>query len=544
MKKSLLFILLIIATVAFVQAQNKKLEVYIQKTDTIMEDGVVINVSSDDAEQENDEMDDLYDDDLDIGYEYVDASEINIVNLGMRFRGIAIPANATIDSAFIVIHSHEGKSATDVANITIRGEKNTNPVTFTMDSLITKRPKTATSVRWAIAEEWGLYTKHRTPDIKSLVQEIVNMQGWISGNAVAFILEGENQGVSEAENAREFESFENIADPEDGGDGQNHPERVPQLVVYYSEKSGPTDNEKLEVYIQKTDTIMEEGVVINVSSDDAEQENDEMDDLYDDDLDIGYQYVDASKINIVNLGLRFRGITIPAGATIDSAFIVVHSHEGKSADDVAKITIKGEKNKNPGTFTMDSLITKRPKTSASVRWEIAQEWGLYTKHRTPDIKSVVQEIIGVQGWNSGNAMAFILEGENQGVSEAENAREFESFENIADPEDGGDGQNHPERVPKLVVYYKSGTTAVKKQIGAEPVVNVYPNPVNNGKLNFDLSENHFETFSIYDITGKMVKGGQVQSTRQTIDVSEINKGIFFIRFTGETGSVTRKIIIN
>jgi hypothetical protein len=193
---------------------------------------------------------------------------------------------------------------------------------------------------------------------------------------------------------------------------------------------------------------------------------------------------------------------------------------------------------------MDSLITKRPKTSASVRWEIAQEWGLYTKHRTPDIKSVVQEIIGVQGWNSGNAMAFILEGENQGVSEAENAREFESFENIADPEDGGDGQNHPERVPQLVVYYKSGTTAVKKQIDAEPEVNVYPNPVNNGKLNFDLSENRFETFSIYDITGKMVKGGQVQSTRQTIDVSEINKGIFFIRFTGETGSVTRKIIIN
>jgi len=544
MKSLLLYFFLFLFFTSSVFAQSKKLEVYIQKTDTIMEEGVVINVSSDDAEQENDEMDDLFDDDLDIGYEYVDASEINIVNLGLRFRGITIPSGATIDSAFIVIHSHEGKSATDVANITIRGEKNTNPVTFTMDSLITKRPKTSTSLRWAIAEEWGLYTKHRTPDIKSLVQEIVNMQGWASGNAVAFILEGENQGVSEAENAREFESFENIADPEDGGDGQNHPERVPQLVVYYSEKSGPTGNEKLAVYIQKTDTIMEEGVVINVSSDDAEQENDEMDDLYDDDLDIGYEYVDASEINIVNLGLRFRGITIPADATIDSAFIVIHSHEGKSASDVANITIAGEKNANPETFTMEALITARLKTSAMVRWEIAEEWGLYTKHRTPDIKSVVQEIIGLSGWKSGNAISFIMSGENQGVSESENAREFESFENIADPEDGGDGQNHPERVPQLLVYYKKGTTAVKKQIGAESVINVYPNPINSGKLNFDLLGNRYETFSIHDITGKMVKNGQVESTRQTIDVSEINKGIFFIRFTGETGSVTRKIIIN
>jgi len=489
-------------------------------------------------------MDDLYDDDLDIGYEYVDASTINIVNLGLRYRGINIPAGATIDSAFIVIHSHEGKSATDAANITIRGEKNTNAETFTMDALITDRPKTSTSVRWEVAEEWGLYTKHRSPDIKSVVQEIIGLQGWNSGNAMAFIMEGENQGVSEAENAREMESFENIADPEDGGDGQNHPERVPQLVVYYSEPAGTTDNEKLEVYIQKTGTIEEDGVVINVSSDDAEQENDAMDDLYDDDLDIGYEYVDASTINIVNLGLRFRGITIPADAAIDSAYIVIHSHEGKSATDAANITIRGEKNTNAETFTMDALITDRPKTSASVRWEVAEEWGLYTKHRSPDIKSVVQEIIGLQGWNSGNAMAFIMEGENQGVSEAENAREMESFENIADPEDGGDGQNHPERVPQLVIYYKSGTTAVKKQVGAEPVVNVYPNPVNNGKLNFDLSENRFETFSIYDITGKNVKNGLIESTRQTIDVSEINKGIFFIRFTGEIGSVTRKIIIN
>ncbi len=544
MKSTLLNLFLLLIFTSSVFAQSKKLEVSIQKTGTIEEDSVIINVSSDDAEQENDAMDDLFDDDLDIGYEYKDASEINIVYLGLRFRGITIPAGATIDSAFIVIHSHEGKSATDIANITIAGEKNASPETFAMEALITDRPKTSASVRWEIAEEWGLYTKHRTPDIKSVVQEIIGLSGWNSGNALSFILSGENQGVSESENARELESFENIADPEDGGDGQHHPERVPQLVIYYSDAPATGETEKLEVSIQKTGTIEEDSVVINVSSDDAEQENDSMDDLYDDDLDIGYEYKDASEINIVYLGLRFRGITIPADATIDSAFIVIHSHEGKSATDVANITIAGEKNANAETFTMEALITDRPKTSASVRWEIAEEWGLYTKHRTPDIKSVVQEIIGLSGWNSGNAISFILSGENQGVSESENARELESFENIADPEDGGDGQHHPERVPQLVVYYKKGTTAVKKQIGAEPVVNVYPNPVNNGKLNFDLSENRYETFSIHDITGKTVQRGLVETTRQTIDVSEINKGIFFIRFTGETGSVTRKIIIN
>lgn len=55
-----------------------------------------------------------------------------------------------------------------------------------------------------------------------------------------------------------------------------------------------------------------------------------MDHLYDDDLDVGYAYKAASKINIVHIGLRFSGIAATAGATIDSAFIVIRSHEGKS----------------------------------------------------------------------------------------------------------------------------------------------------------------------------------------------------------------------
>jgi hypothetical protein len=140
-------------------------------------------------------------------------------------------------------------------------------------------------------------------------------------------------------------------------------------------------------------------------------------------------------------------------------------------------------------------------------------------------------------------MAFILEGENQGVSEDENAREFESFENISDPEDGGDGQHHPERVPQLVIYYKSGTTAVKKQIGTDHTMRVYPNPVDNGILNFESADFQYKAFSLHDITGKTVKSGTIVSGDRQINVSDLGKGMFLIRFTTEKESVTRKIII-
>jgi len=302
-------------------------------------------------------------------------------------------------------------------------------------------------------------------------------------------------------------------------------------------------NKKFEVYIQKTGTIVEDDVEVDVSSDDAEQENDEMDDLYDDDLDVGYEYVDASEINIVNIGLRFRGITIPAGSVIDSAFLYVHSHEGKSAEDVALIKITGENNANPETFSMDALITDRPRTSASVNWEVAEEWGLYTKHRSPDIKNIIQEIISLEGWSAGNSLAIIMEGQNQGVSDRENAREIESFENIADPEDGGDGQNHPERVPQLVVYFKSGTSTSVQSQRIDNKVMIYPNPIENGLLHIRFNSKVLPNINIYSITGKRVKSAQLESASGSINVSDLNKGMYIIHFSDLNETVSSKIIL-
>ncbi|MBX2877596.1 MAG: hypothetical protein KTR30_36090, partial [Saprospiraceae bacterium] len=196
--------------------------------------------------------------------------------------------------------------------------------------------------------------------------------------------------------------------------------------------------------IQRTETVTdeEEGVTFEASSDDAEQENDEIDSLFDDDLDAGWEGAPEDQ-NILTTGLRFRDIMIPKGAVIESAFLRLFSHEGKSAEDVAKITIVGEATDNAQTYTEDALITDRPQTSASALWEVAEDWTIYEPYETVDLSAIIQEIIGRDGWVAGNALALMLVGENQGPSEVENAREFESFENIADPEDGGDGQHHP-----------------------------------------------------------------------------------------------------
>ncbi len=512
-------------------------------TDTL-DNGMVVTfgLSSDDAEQENDEMDTLHDDDLDAGWEG-DPEDLNILTTGLRFQSIPVPKGATIESAYIEVTSHEAKSAEDVAKITIVAHKHANAPTFTMDELITDRPETDAQVMWEVAEEWGLWTTHQSEDIAEVIQEIIDMDGWTYGNSIALILKGEDQGVSDYENAREFESFENISDPEDGGDGQNHPERVPKLVIEYSFESTVLEIPIVQNGDMATDTL-DNGMIVTfaLSSDDAEQENDEMDTLHDDDLDAGWEG-DPEDLNILTTGLRFQDVTIPAGVTIDSAFLVVCSHEAKSAEDVAIITVRAEAADDAPTFTMDQLITDRPQTDASVVWEVAEEWGLWTFHQSADIGPVIQEVIDRPGWQQGNAIALFLLGQDQGVSDYENAREFESFENISDPEDGGDGQNHPERVPKLVIYY-SGAQSVHGLEVHKGSLKVFPNPANGHEVTILLESSGPSLLMLYDQQGRNVMNAQHDNTQQIkIDTGGLPAGVYLVQVMQDNKILSQNLIL-
>ena len=542
MKKILLSLLFGIIVFSYSEAQTVKLIRTIQATGTTEDNGAIIEVSSDDAEQENDAMDDLEDDDIDTGWEG-EPDDQNVLTAGLRFRDIFIPQGATIDSAYIIVWSHEAKTAEDVARITISCEATDDAQTFTLDALITDRPTTDTSILWEVAEPWEIWEPYRTPDLKNIIQEVVNREGWQENNAIAFILAGENQGPSEVENAREFESFENIEDPEDGGDGQNHPERRPQLVVYYNTSTAPN---ALHIPIIATGTENADGEDFAVSSDDAEQENDSMDDLEDDDIDTGWEG-EPDDQNILTAGLRFQNILFPidkSNVKIESAYIVVNSHEAKTAEDVAKITIVGQADDNAPTFTLDALITDRPETSASTLWEVAEPWELWGFYQTPDLSTIVTEVMSREGWANGNPIAFFLKGENQGPSEVENAREFEAFENISDPEDGGDGQRHQERIPLLVINFTDVTTSVNEFTNKVQALKLYPNPTNKSLVNIELEQDTPSSIQIFNIQGQLIQTNKFKNGQKiTLNISQLTTGQYFVRALQDNKVFLQKLTV-
>jgi uncharacterized protein YjiK len=136
---------------------------------TVNPDGVMtvevdVTAESDDAEEDDVGAVDLNSSDLEL------VEEGTIQTVGMRFNGLAIPQGATITNATIQFQTDETDNG--AIALTIRGEASDNAATFT----------TATG-NWETVGEAG--PDQRTPDISSVIQEVVNRPGWASGNSLA-----------------------------------------------------------------------------------------------------------------------------------------------------------------------------------------------------------------------------------------------------------------------------------------------------------------------------------------------------------------------
>lgn len=113
-------------------------------------------------------------------------------------------------------------------------------------------------------------------------------------------------------------------------------------------------------------------------------------------------------------GLRFQGVNIPNGAIIDSAYI---QFTAKTADsNPVSFTIAGEDvdNSTPFALMTPYNVSNRIGTTAQISWN-PTAWTTVGQageaERTSDIRSIVEEIVGRAGWNTGNAMTFIIWGD-------------------------------------------------------------------------------------------------------------------------------------
>jgi len=153
---------------------------------------IKVAVSSDDAEESGSGSVSLTSSVLDFVY------TSNRQTVGMRFTGVNIPKNATILNAYIQFRASGVTS--DTTFLTIGGENVDNATTFTTGSKnISLRQRTTAVVSWSPVP-WttsgAAGPDQRTPNIASIIQEVVNRSGWSSGNSVALIITGTGRRVA------------------------------------------------------------------------------------------------------------------------------------------------------------------------------------------------------------------------------------------------------------------------------------------------------------------------------------------------------------
>jgi hypothetical protein len=104
----------------------------------------------------------------------------------MVFRGVNIPQDADIVSAYLTIRSYDSH-LTDTACGKIQAVATDDAAVPEGLLSIGSMPAAGASVDWVLSEPWSAGVWYDSPDIADIVQEIIHRPGWSAGNSLAIL---------------------------------------------------------------------------------------------------------------------------------------------------------------------------------------------------------------------------------------------------------------------------------------------------------------------------------------------------------------------
>jgi len=128
------------------------------------------------------------------------------------------------------------------------------------------------------------------------------------------------------------------------------------------------------------------------------------------------------------VALRFTSVPVPQGASISSSELNIRSYYSSSYDALTgnlNLKIHAEDTDDaPSLSSSNSSISNKTRTTAAVDWDITSTWSTDTYYPSPDIKSVIQEIVNRAGWSSGNDITIILKDDGTSAGTTRNINEY------------------------------------------------------------------------------------------------------------------------
>ena len=273
--------------------------------------------------------------------------------------------------------------------------------TANLTSSFRTRPRTAANAAWNIGSLPAGY--FNSPDVKRVVQEVIDRSDWNSGNALAILTE----------------TLSSAPAGQWGQLGSKDGNRPAQLVVTYREQVGE------DCWHWGCDT-RGRCVQVDGSGTDACSNND----------DCRHKECQGTSCVVIYTpgtsscgsdpdcvahsylaGFRFTDLSIPPGAEITNAVLRPY---GLSKEGVGDIRAQIYAHDTGNSADLSGRFRTWPGTSAEVAWSIGSLSPGY--FGSPDIKTVIQEIVDRSDWAVGNALTVLVATEIASTPEGVYAR--------------------------------------------------------------------------------------------------------------------------
>ncbi|MGJ8671000.1 MAG: pilus assembly protein, partial [Oceanococcus sp.] len=329
---------------------------------------------------------------------------------GFRFPSINVPQGVEIESASLSLTPDLSVPSlvTGLAHFDVRGDKSIDAAPFSASNNDVSGRSDTTAAQEVDINDAGVLNLGQSIDIDvtDIVQEISGQAGWCGGNAMAFTVEPYADNVV----SFKFETY------------LSNPEQAPRLNITL--KAG---DPRIETGCQAQASVGQ----IDEQNQDVEQESSDYVRLNSNDLDVGqHPYI----------GLRFDGIRVLREAEILDARLEFTARGAASGDSpTVQVHVDTVDDSSPIIGTDDEIDDRFDDGStAGIDWDVG-DWTINSAYRSPNLKSIVQEIVDRGGWSPGNAMLFFVK------KSTGNAREAYSYD------------SSPSRAPRLVILARGGT---------------------------------------------------------------------------------------
>jgi len=295
----------------------------------------------------------------------------------IRFRNVHVPPGATIKSAQITMHAAAVNG--EEASFDIAGEKAANSAPYaTTDNDIGGRQRTTARETWPLTSWDAVGNDYTTADVTSIVSEITNQSDWCGGNALSVFIKGSGNRFAKSVEA--------------------NPTEAPTLQIVYAPESVPTGG-----YCSNSSLVIAA----------ADGVDDAVENTNDGQLALSNDYLSTNRgegsTDPHVIGLRFRGLQLPPGASITSATIEMTA--AADMPDATNVAISVQSSSDAGPYLLSDASSNIQARSygTPVNWQQPGGSVIGDNLFSSDVTSLIDETINRAGWQAGNSIAFKME---------------------------------------------------------------------------------------------------------------------------------------